>query len=243
MVQTAKHLTYSSRSRALFIPCPKSSLSHLCKQKTENRQEVDLGSGLPSLWTSPQMVFLGAIWVCSAFLEGNCGGKEEAAGTSGLGSCGGEADKAELAFPSSNTGNGLTGKPAQLLGEQGSWVLTLGSLPVAAVLHGWQLQGQAQQNSVQKSLHRIDPALGTGGLDDLSRSLPTNPCFTGLCGSCSWTHACDSVTVLKLNGKVTWINNLINLFIFTECPLRSNCNWLLQVFSPSPDTESSRTNK
>lgn len=34
-------------------------------------------------------------------------------------SCGEEADKAELAFPSSNTGNGLTGKTEELLEEQG----------------------------------------------------------------------------------------------------------------------------
>lgn len=52
-------------------------------------------------------------------------GKGEAAGASGLGeavatwSGGGEADKAELAFPSRNTGNELTGKPGQLLEEQG----------------------------------------------------------------------------------------------------------------------------
>lgn len=52
-------------------------------------------------------------------------GKGEAAKASGLGeagaiwSCGGEADKAGLAFPSSNTGNGLTGKPRQLLEDQG----------------------------------------------------------------------------------------------------------------------------
>lgn len=57
--------------------------------------------------------------------RGQLWGKGEAAKASGLGeagaiwSCGGEADKAGLAFPSSNTGNGLTGKPGQLLEEQG----------------------------------------------------------------------------------------------------------------------------
>lgn len=164
-------------------------------------------------------------------------GKGEAARAGGLGeaaatqSCGGEADKAELPFPSSNTGNGLTGKPGQLLEEPGSCSAaqsaSAGVAPCGCRLRFSMAEGS--RNRLNKSLstktytQSILP-WATGGLDDLSRSLPTNPCFRGLCGSRSGTHACDLVTVLKLNGKITRINNLINLFFFPERPLCSSCS-------------------
>lgn len=37
---------------------------------------------------------------------------------------------------------------------------------------------------------------GRGGLGDLSRSLPTNPCVTGLRRSRSGTRVCDLVNIL-----------------------------------------------
>lgn len=86
-------------------------------------------------------------------------GKGEAAGASGLGSCGGEADKAELPFPSIKMGNVLTGQPGQLLEEQGSCSVAQNVTGVTpcGCSSPWL---RAQQISVQKDSHRIDPASG-----------------------------------------------------------------------------------
>lgn len=135
-------------------------------------------------------------------------GKRGAAGASGLGeagatrSSGGEADKAELVSPSSTTGKGSQGRRDRRCRSREAECPPWGRSPRLRLS---MTEGSRNRlnKTAQKDLTESILPRGTGGLDDLSRSLPTNPCFTGLCGSRSGTHACDLVTVLRLNGKVT----------------------------------------